>query len=136
MAVAYMQFQEKLNFNSFSHLLTQEVILYEKSHGPRLQKFQSNFKISVKSITFQPKFIFISSAPIAPSIYNTHTKIYHYSHMHLKTGSQHKTQSVLMLYVYSNNSQYNVHLVYFFLLPTPLVQQPTVGQGLLNTEDS
>jgi len=39
----------KLNFNSSSHLLIQEAILYEKSHGPRLQKFQSNFKISVNT---------------------------------------------------------------------------------------
>jgi hypothetical protein len=41
----------KLNFNSFAHLITQEAILYEKIHGPRLQKFRSNFKISVNSTT-------------------------------------------------------------------------------------
>lgn len=39
-----------------------------------------------------------------------------------------------MLYMYLNNSQYNVFLIYFFLPPSPMVLQPTVGQSLLNTQ--
>jgi hypothetical protein len=57
------------------------------------KNLNQNFKISVNSMTYQPKFIFISSAPIAPSIYNTHTKIYHYSHMHLIHKDLHPTQN-------------------------------------------